>query len=110
MTLQSIQQLQQFIDDNKLRREDGIILFECTSTFHNLNTTSDFYTEVQVITLPEEMVLYILEWGTELHPENEMYRTSQYHFTCLGSEELEITGPQSDTRLVLSLNKISNRQ
>jgi hypothetical protein len=104
MSLQPIQQLQQFITDNKLRREDGLIVFEAAITFCKAGEVASLYSEVQVITLPQEMVLYIIEFSIPPLSENDMYSTIRYTFTCLPDQKLEISDTRSDNRLVISLD------
>jgi hypothetical protein len=101
MTQQSIQELQRFITDYRLRREDGLIIFEGTITLCKTNT--DFYSEILVVTLPEEMVLYVMEFGKPGHPENDMYRATDHLFTCLPDKKLELTDLKSGNRVIISL-------
>jgi hypothetical protein len=102
MTQQSTQELQRFITENKLRREDGLIVFEASISF----TTTDkiVNSELMVVTLPDEMVLYIMECGTSNYPENDMYRTMENTFICLPDKQLEITSLHSEKRVIIYLN------
>ena len=106
MTHHSTQELQRFITDNRLRREDGLIVFEGTITVCKTNT--DYYSELLVVTLSEEMVLYVMEFGIPGHPENDMYRTTTHLFTCLPGKKLEITDLKSDNRIIISLAATSD--
>jgi hypothetical protein len=101
MTNNSAQELQQFIADNKLRRDDNLILFESGITICKTNT--DYYSDILVVSLPQEMVLYIMEFCISSQPENEMYRTSDHLFTCLPNKKLEVTNPKTGDRIVISL-------
>ena len=101
MTNNSAQVLQRFIADNKLRREDDLILFESDITICKTNT--NYYSDILVVSLPQEMVLYIMEFCTSNHPENEMYRTADHLFTCLPNKKLEVTDPKTGDRIVISL-------
>ena len=110
MIAQHTQELQKFISDNNLKREDGIILFSAIIDLYKLDETSRFTSEIEVLTLPEEMALYILEFfGTE-NPEKEMYRTSRQQFVCSSQQELEILDSKSDTRLIISLKAVPGPQ
>lgn len=101
MTNNSAQELQRFIIDNKLRRNDDLILFPSTISICKTNT--DYYSDILVVSLPQEMVLYIMEFCTPGHPENEMYRTADHLFTCLPNKKLEVTDPKTGDQIVISL-------
>ena len=77
MIIQATQQLQRFISDNSLKREDGIIVFDAFITLYKKEIPIVLESEVQVITLPAEMVIYLLEFCKPEQTEKEMYRTSQ---------------------------------
>ncbi len=105
MTNHSTQELQRFIEDNSLKRKDGLILFEGTITL--CKTETDFNSDLLVVTLPEEMVLYVMEFCTPGQPENDMYRTKDHLFTCLPDKKLEITDLKSGDPVIISLSTIS---
>ena len=105
MFAQATQQLQKFISDNNLKREDGIIVFDAFITLYRKEIPIVLESEVQVITLPAEMVIYLLEFCKPGQTEKEMYRTSQHQFAILPEQELEITDTESNIRLVISLNR-----
>lgn len=90
MESQSLQQLQQFIADNQLATKKEIILFDAVITFYRNNKLVTAVSEIQVITLPKEMVLYVLEFVKDIYHESEIYSTSSYLFTCRGKILLEI--------------------
>jgi hypothetical protein len=108
MTTQNTQELQQFITDNNLKREDGIIVFIAAIDLHKSEGATSLCSEIQVITLPEEMALYILEFCEKQNLGKEMYRTRQHQFARLSQHELEILDAESDTRLKISLKVESN--
>jgi hypothetical protein len=101
MTNPSTQELQRFIADNRLRREDGLIVFDGTITI--CTTDTDFSSELLVITLPEEMVVYVMDFELSGQSGNDMYRTIDNQFTCLPEKQLEITNLLSGNRVVISL-------
>lgn len=90
MELQSTRQLQQFIADNNLASNKDIILFDAVITFYRNNKLVTAVSEIQVITLPKEMVLYVLEFVKDVYHESEIYSTSLYFFNCKGKNILEI--------------------
>jgi hypothetical protein len=102
MTNPSTQELQRFIADNNLRRKDGLIVFHGTITICTTNT--GFSSELLVVTLPEEMVVYVMDFGLSCQPGNDMYRTIDNQFTCLPGKKLEITNPVSGSRVLISLD------
>ncbi len=103
MIASNTQDLQKFILDNNLKREDGIILFHASIHLHNSVETLSFFSEIEVITLPKEMVLYILVFGGKENSGKEMYRTGQDQFKLLSQKELEISDTETNSRLVISL-------
>ncbi len=103
MIAPNTQDLQQFILDNNLKREDGIILFNASIQLHSSGETFSFFSEIEVITLPKEMVLYILEFDGKENSGKEMYRTGQDQFTLLSQQDLEIRDTGTDNRLVISI-------
>ena len=105
MIVQAALQLQKFISDNSLKREDGIIVFDAFITLYKKETPIVLESEVQVITLPAEMVIYLLEFCKPEQTEKEMYRTSQHQFAILPEQELEITDTESNSRLIISLKR-----
>jgi hypothetical protein len=102
MTNPSTQELQRFIADNNLRRKDGLIVFHGTITICTTNT--GFSSELLVVTLPEEMVIYVMDFGLSGQLGNDMYRTIDNQFTCLPEKQLEITNLSSGNRVVISLD------
>lgn len=105
MIVKSPQQLQKFISDNTLKREDGIIVFDALITLYKEEKPVVFQSEIQVVRLPSEMVIYIFEFCKPGQTEKEMYRTSQHQFVILSGDELEITDTESNSRLLISLKR-----
>lgn len=110
MIAQNTQELQKFISDNNLKREDGIILFSAIVAVYKPAETSHFNSEIEVLTLPQELALYILDFFGAENPQKEMYRTSQQQFVCSSQQELEILDSESDTRLIISLKAVPGPQ
>ena len=102
MIVQVALQLQKFISDNSLKRGDGIIVFDALITLYKKEMPVVLQSEVQIITLPAEMVIYIFEFCKPGQTEKEMYRTSQDQFAILPGEELEIQDKESNNRIVIS--------
>ena len=90
MDSNSTHQLQQFIADNNLATQKEITLFDAVITFYRNNKLVTAVSEIQVITLPKEMVLYVLEFVKDIYHESEIYSTNSYFFTCKRKNALEI--------------------
>lgn len=103
MIAQNTQELQKFISENNLKREDGIILFNASIDLHAPKRATTFNSEVQVIRLPQEMALYIYEFCDPEKGQNEMYRTGNHQFVRLAQNKLEIRDEKTNTRLIISL-------
>ncbi len=96
-------QLQQFISENTLALQKGITLFNATITLHNNKNQLIISSEVQIITLPKEMVLYILEFVKATHLQSEIYSTRLYHFEHSGNTTLVIKEPDGGPLLTVSI-------
>ncbi|MES2849513.1 MAG: hypothetical protein V4685_10690 [Bacteroidota bacterium] len=99
----SVLQLQQFIKKNALDPQKGIILFNATITLHSNENPLIISSEVQIITLPKEMVLYILEFVKATHLQSEIYSTRLYHFEHTGNTTLVIKEPDGGLLLTVSI-------
>jgi hypothetical protein len=84
-TQESISQLNQFIHLHQLMKEDKCVVFNAQLCFLSAHQSSDFISEIQIITLPDEKVLYVLDSGGLNHSEG-MYRT-QHHIFLLGEHK-----------------------
>ena len=89
MDSNSAQQLEKFISENNLKTQEGIVLFDAVITFYRTSNPLIIFSEVQVITLPKEKVLYVLEFIKDLYYESEIYSTSLYFFNYTGNNILE---------------------
>ncbi len=81
-----------FISDYTLGGE-GLIVFESNITFNKNGTLQKIRSQVQIITLPHEMAVYINEFFKEEYNEPEMYSTTTSVFNYTRGGFLEITGP-----------------
>jgi len=103
MTTSTIQPLLKFISNNKLNKADGI-LFTATVNFYKGEELQQIVSQVQVIMLPHEIALYILEFLKEEVSRNEMYSSSQYHFKLPEATTLEIYKDAADENAILSIS------
>lgn len=102
MTTSTIQPLLKFISNNKLNKTGGI-LFNAGVSFYRDDCLQQIISQVQVIMLPHEIALYILEFLKEEINENEMYSSSCYHFKLPEATTLEIYKNAADENAVLSI-------
>lgn len=101
---QSTQQLQQFISSNNLVNENGFIVFNAAVTVTKEKSfTYTVQSEIQVIKLPVELVLYIINFTEPGSLENEMYRTAIHIFTYLPGKQLLIEDTAAGTQLLFSI-------
>jgi hypothetical protein len=103
MESHSTRQLQQFIADNHLASQREIILFDAVITFYRNNKLVTAVSEIQVITLPKEMVLYVLEFVKDVYHESEIYSTVSYFFNCRGKNILEIRDDHNKDLLLFTV-------
>lgn len=109
MENKSLLQLQQFILDNNLASQKGITLFDAVITFYHNGNQVNTSSEVQIITLPKEMVLYVLEFVKDIQHESDIYSTSSYYFCYTGNNIMEIRDSSYNDLLLFSirvLNKV----
>jgi hypothetical protein len=100
-TNEAPEQLLLFINHHNLQRTDGVIAFEAQVTVTSNNSTETFPSEIQVITLPEEKVLYVLAPYTA-PGMGEMYRTLYHSFTMQPDYTLHITSPGTASSLIIA--------
>ncbi len=93
--------LQLFIQHHKLVRNDGIIAFEAKVALNGPEITDSFPSEIQVISLPKEKVLYVMTPlpGT---PAGEMFRTGTHTFMLQDDLTLLITEPGTSLKVVIT--------
>ena len=78
----NIQSIQQFISANQLKRVEGNILFNAAINFYTGDMLRTINSQVQIIVLPNETAIYILEFLKEEYNITEMYSTGHYYFSC----------------------------
>jgi len=103
MNTSSLAQLQQFISANKIGRTNGILLFEAVIHFVKDNNPHTIHSAVQIVTLPEASVVYIIEFFKPEYEQNEMYSTAEYELTCIDDNILQVTNDAAATKINISL-------
>jgi hypothetical protein len=110
MESDSTQQLQKFIANNNLTTERGIILFDAIITFYQNGNSFPIFSEVQVITFPKEMVLYIFEFVKDIYHQSEIYSTRLYSFKYTDKNILEIRHNNHKDLLIFSITAIHKQE
>ncbi len=99
----SLPELQKFISQNTLSPHQKIILFNAAVTFYQESKPITIISEIQIIRLPKEMVLYVHDFANDGHHESEIYSTSLYHFENKSNNTLEVRGSDGQVLLVAGL-------
>ena len=105
MNINSTDPVNQFISGQALVKTNGIIIFNALVTSYRNNRILKINSEVQILTLPDQIALYIHEFFREEYLEPEMYSTARYHFTYTPDGTLEISD-SSNARLLILIEKI----
>ncbi len=105
MDINSINQISQFIAGQGLVKTDGIIIFNALVTSYRNNRMLKINSEVQILTLPNQIALYIHEFFREEYLEPEMYSTASYNFAYMPDGTLEISD-SSNARLLILIEKL----
>jgi hypothetical protein len=100
MLTTSQEQLLNFISRNNLKKEDGIICFDATIHFYH-PVTIDAVSEIQIISLPYEHALYVINYPDFLPEGGDVYSTAQFIF-CSETYAL-LTIKTSDEKKIMTL-------
>jgi hypothetical protein len=101
-----MQAVQQFISDHHLTRMDGKILFNAEINFSKGGVAQSVISQVQIITLPNEIAVYIFEFLKDEYGTTEMYSTGKYQFIYSESTLLEINKPDEADFLPLFIRPV----
>ena len=105
----SKEQLLRFINQNNLIKENAIISFEADVNFYNRNDDNVTQTvcELHIITLSNELVLYILNGAPATGPfsDNDVFSTAKFSFFHTENNRLEISGSDGNTLFTVSLKQ-----
>lgn len=85
--------LLQFIEDNKLRINNSVV-FEAIISVQKKSENFQVVSQVQIITLPNEMALYVFEFFNEKYNMNDMFSTAKCLFSYEKEKPLKITSQQ----------------
>ncbi len=95
--------LRKFISSNGFDKTGKLVLFNAVIHYHSGGNLQTIASQVQIITLPQEIAVYILEFINEAYGRADMYSTSHYHFKCPGAKELQIFRQSTDAEFILSI-------
>ncbi|HOZ77743.1 MAG TPA: hypothetical protein PLY34_07090 [Ferruginibacter sp.] len=104
MLKNSREQLLNFISHHQLKKENGIICFDAHVRFFEPVAVNTF-SEIQIISLPFEHALYVINCPDSLPQGCDVYSTSRFNFSKEEDEELIITAGEGQKILTLSLKK-----
>lgn len=99
----NIETIHSFINAHQLKRVDGNILFDAEVTFYTGNVLHTINSPVQIIVLPNEIAVYILEFLKEEYNITEMYSTGHYYFSSPDSIILQIRENKEDSPFLISI-------
>ena len=102
-------QLLQFICDHHLKKPNGVVLFDAMVSFYQKEESRDIFSEIQVITLPDCMALYILTFFNDKYGMPELYTTRDYIFNYPEASKIEIH-LKDNAGFVLSLKALQKGQ
>ena len=103
MNTPSLEQLQEFIVSNNIRRVNDMLMFEGIIHFSKNDSYRILNSDVQIIFLPGSAALYILKFLQEEYDQNEMYSTSAYQFVCTSTKALQISNDTATSKIIISL-------
>lgn len=102
MLTTSREQLLSFIRHNQLKKENGIICFEASVHFFE-PVSVETVSEIQIISLPFEHALYVINYPDTVPQGGDMYSTARFHFSLEGSKELTVAAGNGRKVLALCL-------
>lgn len=100
--------LLQFIEDHNLRK-NNLVVFDAIIFVQKKSETSQVSSQVQIITLPKEMALYIFEFFDEKYNMIDMFSTAKFSFIYEKGKPLEITSQQFSEELALKISPLAQQ-
>ena len=100
--------IRNFIDDHGLKRADGVTAFDAIITFYDHKAIGySIPSEVQIITVSGEPVIYLIEPFQELYQLPEMYKATAHHFSYSNGGALEIRGTEFEQQFIVSIKPVN---
>lgn len=104
MSTNSTEQLLTFISHNHLKKENGTICFDAAIHFYE-PVAIDAVSEIQIISLPHEHALYVINYPDTAPQGGDVYSTARFIFSYENNEDLVIKEDDGRKILVVSLHK-----
>jgi hypothetical protein len=101
MSIISTEQLISFISNNHLKKDDGIVCFNAQVEF--FDPAINIISEIQVISLPCEQALYVIDYDESMLPGADVYSTSKFCFFHHPVGHLEIAGNDGKKVVLISV-------
>lgn len=102
MSTSSREQLLHFVSHNHLKKEDGLICFDARICFYE-PVSVDGVSEIQIISLPNEHALYIINCPVAVPQGEDVYSSTKYIFSHTKSDQLEISSIDGGKVATISL-------
>lgn len=102
MSTSSREQLLHFVSNNHLKKEDGLICFNARVCFHK-PVSVETVSEIQIISLPNEHALYIINCAVTVPPGEDVYSSAKYIFSHTENDQLEIRNTDGNKIATISL-------
>lgn len=100
MLTTSQEQLLNFISHNHLKKDNGIICFDADIFFYG-PVAFDTVSEIQIISLPNEHALYVINYPDSAPQGGDVYSTARFSFLHENNGKLLIT--DGDGKIILTL-------
>jgi hypothetical protein len=91
-----------YISHNQLKKENGAIFFDAEVIFHG-SKPAEKICELHIITLPEELALYIISPTEGLPANRDMYTTAKFTFFHSENNQLDISTADEGKIVTISL-------
>ena len=92
----------EFVIFNNLRKEDNSIVFNAHVYFYQGDVLHKLPSQIQIITLPLAMVLYIDEFFHDGYQQPEIYSSEDFYFSHIDGG-LEIRGYESQPDFLIRI-------
>ncbi len=97
--------LQDFISKYDLRQPDGVVRFRARVSFIEGDTRGEIFSEILIVSLPDQMVIYVLEFFDEEYRMPDMYSTATYWLEQK-EKALEVKAHVSDSKFIICISPL----
>ena len=102
MLQENIQSMLGFISDFQLRKTGGVIAFNAQLRLQVHNSMISLMSEIQILTLPTQMAVYIIEPIHDQFNLPEMFATNDAHFSYTKNRYLEIHTADKTVKILIA--------